>query len=197
MLDSQMKTNYLSAMYTAHTTLKLMTSHPPPPGAPRRHLIFTASVLAFVPLAGYSPYSPAKAALRALADTLQQECLLYDIAVHCCFPATIYSPGYEQEELVKPAVTKKLEEGDSGQTPVEVARVCIGGLERGETSVTTGFVGGVMRATAWGGSRKGSVVRDTLWSWVAGVIWLWVKWDMDRTVRRWGRENGYLAGKKD
>lgn len=196
-LESQMRTNYFSAMHTAHSALRLMTSSPLPAGAPQRHLVFTASVLAFIPLAGYNPYTPAKAALRALADGLRQECLLYGIDVHCCFPATIYTPGYEFEQSVKPSLTKKLEEGDSGQTPVEVARVCVGKLEKGQSNVTTSLVGEALRATAWGGSRRGNVVVDTVWIWIVAVVWLIVGWDMERTVRRWGRENGYAGSKKD
>jgi len=188
-LDSQMKSNYMSALYTAHAALQHMTTSPLPQDSPRRHIIFTASVLSFIPVAGYATYSPAKAALRSLSDHLRQECLLYDIDVHCCFPATIFSPGFEFEQSVKPALTKKLEEGDPGQTPEEVARVCISKLEKGHTLVSTSFVGSVLRATAWGGSKRNNVVVDTLWIWVVSLVWLFVGWDMDRTVKKWAKEN--------
>ena len=181
----------MSALYTAHTTLQHMTSSPLPSNSPRRHLVFTSSVLSFVTLAGYSPYSPAKAALRSLADTLRQECLLHDIDVHCCFPATIYSPGFEFEQSVKPALTKKLEESDPGQTPEEVARVCIASLEKGHTMIATSLIGMALQATAWGGSKRNNAFLDTLWIWAVSVVWLFVGWDMDRTVRKWGRENGF------
>lgn len=186
-----MKVNYMSALYTAHTTLQHMTNSPLPPNSPRRHLIFTASVLSFIALAGYSPYSPAKAALRSLADTLRQECLLHDIDVHCCFPATIYTPGFEFEQSVKPTLTKKLEEGDPGQTPEEVARVCIASLEKGHNMVATSLIGRALQATAWGGSKRNNAFLDTLWIWAVSVVWLFVGWDMDRTVRKWGKENGF------
>ncbi len=58
------------------------------------------------------------------------------------------------------------------------------GLERGEEMVTTDFVGGLMWRSAMGFSRKGFV--DTLVGMV--MLWVvgWVRWDMDRTVRKWG-----------
>lgn len=96
---------------------------------------------------------------------------------------------------MKPAITKKLEEGDSGQTPQEVARICIAKLEKGQTNIVTSFVGEIMRGTAWGPSKRGNVVVDTLFIFLSSIVWLFVGWDMDRTVRRWGRENGYgVAG---
>lgn len=190
-LESQVQTNYMSALYTAHTALRLMVSSPLPPSAPPRHIIFTSSVLAFIPLTGYSPYTPAKAAIRALADSLRQECLLYNINVHCCFPGTIFTPGFEFEQSVKPSVTKKLEEGDSGQTAEEVARVCISKLEKGQTNIVSSFIGELMRGTAWGSSKRGNVLVDTIMILISSLVWLYVRWDMDRTVRLWGRENRY------
>lgn len=184
-LQAQMTTNYLTALYTAHTSLRLMVANPLPPSAPKRHIIFTSSVIAFSSFAGYTPYAPAKAALRSLADTLRQECLLYDINIACCFPATIFSPGYEIEQQTKPGITKKLEEADGGQTPDEVARVCIRKLERGDGLVVTSFVGWAMRAAAWGGSKRNSFVKDTIGAWIISLVWAFVGWEMDGKVRAW------------
>ncbi|KAH8761654.1 hypothetical protein F5883DRAFT_647119 [Diaporthe sp. PMI_573] len=66
-------------------------------GPTPRHLIFTASFLAFYPVAGYAPYNPSKAALRSMSDTLSQEMNLYAAAhpdqppvkVHTVFPARV------------------------------------------------------------------------------------------------------------
>ncbi|KAF8477204.1 putative 3-ketosphinganine reductase [Kalaharituber pfeilii] len=194
--EAQMKTNYLSALYTAHAAIKLMVSHPQPTSSPKRHIVFTSSVLAFVGLTGYTPYAPAKAALKALAECLRQECVLYDIDVHCCFPATIFSPGFENEQKTKPEVTKMLEEGDDGQTPEEVAKKCIKGLERGETWVVTSIIGQAMRGVGWGGVPRNWVLWDTLVSWIVCVVWVVVGWDMRRKVSKWGAQNGYGSAVK-
>ncbi|KAI4179812.1 MAG: hypothetical protein L6R41_007630, partial [Letrouitia leprolyta] len=123
--QSQFESNYLSAAYIAHAALQLWlkpstkssetsSSSPLPPP---RHLIFTSSVIAFYPFTGYSPYAPAKSALRALTDTLSQELLLYPptparpaVIPHCIFPATIFGQGYDEENKTKPGITLKLEE---------------------------------------------------------------------------------------
>ncbi|KAI4125503.1 MAG: hypothetical protein LQ338_004205 [Usnochroma carphineum] len=206
--QSQFESNYLSAAYIAHAALQLWlkpshpetstttkqttsSSIPPPP----RHIIFTSSVLAFYPLVGYSPYTPVKSSLRTLTDTLSQELLLYPstptrpaVIPHCVFPATIFTQSYVEENKTKHPITLKLEEDDKGQTPEEVAEASVRGLERGEEMVTTEWLGGLMWTGAMGGSRKrGWGVWDTVVGWVVLVVFGWVRWDMDRTVRRWGR----------
>ncbi|RAL62334.1 hypothetical protein DID88_004900 [Monilinia fructigena] len=92
-----------------------------------RHLIFTSSVLAFYSVVGYTPYSPAKAAIKSLSDTLYQEVLAYPNPpqIHTVFPGTIASPGLEIENQGKPEITHQLESTDPIQTPEEVARNAI------------------------------------------------------------------------
>ncbi|KAL8807055.1 MAG: hypothetical protein Q9200_004814 [Gallowayella weberi] len=203
--QSHFESNYLSAVYIAHAALQLWLKPSPskssetssqPPSASSlplpRHIIFTSSVLAFYPLAGYSPYTPTKASLRMLTDTLSQELLLYPptssrpaVIPHCIFPATILTQGYIEENKSKHPVTLKLEEDDKGQSPEEVAEASVRGLERGQEMVTTEFLGGLMWRSIIGFSRKG--VLDTVMA--AVMIWVvgWIRWDMDRTVKKWGR----------
>lgn len=92
-------------------------SHEKP--SPPRHLIFTASFLAFYTFAGWSSYSPTKAALRSLSDTLSQEANLYatanpkepEVRVHTIFPAGILTEGFDAENRIKSDLTKLLEGG--------------------------------------------------------------------------------------
>ncbi len=173
-----------------------------------KHLIFTSSIAAFYPLVGYAPYAPTKAALRSLSDALQQELRLYngarrhgsgrdgpatDVQIHNVFPGTIYSPGYEQENLTRPAVLSKLEEGDEGQTEDQVAAASLRGLQNGEYLVTTTLVGSLLRGAAWCGSPRNNWLTDTLMAWVASFAWMWVQGDMDGKVGKWGVENGHPA----
>lgn len=197
-----MDTNYFSAASMAHAALRswlvpsptLPAPSSPTSNQPVNHLIFTSSVVAFYPFAGYGPYSPCKSALRALSDTLSQELQLYPspphpiIKTHTLFPATILSPSLEVENAIKPAVTKILEEGDSGQTPDEVARRCIAALERGEELVTTEWLGWAMRVSSLGAS-SGRSVLDVIGGAIMGIIMPFIRRDMDGTVRKWGREN--------
>lgn len=85
-------------------------------------------------------------------------------------------------------MTLKLEEGDKGQTADEVARESVKGLEEGREMVTCEVLGGLMWRAGMGSSRKsGWGVWDTLVGWVILVVMGWVRWDMDNTVRKWGR----------
>ena len=210
-----MDTIYWTAAFMAHSTLKNWLA-PVPPGetpkgpvndkgnTPQRHLIFTASTLAFVPVAGYGPYSPAKAAMRALSDTLSQEVEVYngarrnkanaapaaDVKIHTVFPMGILSPGYENEQKMKPELTKKLEEADKPQSPDEVAAISIKALERGDYLITTMLLGAVMKASALGVSRRNSIILDTLASWVSSLVFLVVSPDLSGKAWKWGRQNG-------
>ncbi|CAI7644176.1 unnamed protein product [Penicillium palitans] len=204
----QMDTIYWTAANTAHATLRNWLNPVPPSGqmkTPRRHLIFTCSTLAFVPIAGYSPYSPAKAAIRSLSDTLSQEIEMYngaytqrhrsdapaaDVKIHTVFPMGILSPGFDNEQKTKPELTKKLEEADKPQTPSEVAQISIRALERGEYLITTNFVGSVMKGTALGPSPKNSIVGDTMLSWLSNLVFLQVIPDLRSKAFAWGKQNG-------
>ena len=53
--------------------------------------------------------------------------MLYGIDVHILFPGNILSPGYIEENKVKPEITLKIEERDAGLPPEEVAEHLIKG----------------------------------------------------------------------
>lgn len=192
-----MDSNYFSSAYVAHAAIQPWvegSKTAPDPKQPAKHIVFTSSVVAFLPLVGYSPYTPAKTALRALSDTLSQELLLYaplaPIRTHTIFPGTIFSPSLETENLAKPAITKALEESGGGQTPEEVAKASVKGLERGEELVTTmGPLGVAMKAGMLGSSkRNGLGIIETIMSWVVVLVLVFVRRDMDGKVLEWGKE---------
>ncbi|KAK5796564.1 hypothetical protein VI817_005849 [Penicillium citrinum] len=204
----QMDTVYWTAANTAHSTLRNWLA-PVPPSAqmqnPRRHLIFTCSTLAFTPIAGYGPYSPAKAAIRSLSDTLSQEIEMYngaftqrhrnsapaaDVKIHTIFPMGILSGGFDNEQKLKPELTKMLEEADKPQTPEEVAQISINALERGEYLITTMFVGNVMKGTALGPSPRNAPIGDTILSWLSNLVFLQVIPDLRNKAFNWGKTNG-------
>ena len=211
-LREQMDTVYWSAAYMAHAVLSKWLA-PVSPGNEartkphRRHLIFTSSTLAFVPVAGYGPYAPAKAAMRGLSDLLNQEIEMYngarsrtkspapaaDVKIHTVFPMGILSPGFENEEKIKPGLTKKLEEADQPQTPDQVARISIKALERGDYLITTMFLGHFMKGSALGSSPRNNAILDTVTSWISGLAMLAVIPDLKRTARKWGAKNGIVA----
>ncbi|KAF3922383.1 hypothetical protein AA313_de0202735 [Arthrobotrys entomopaga] len=182
-LEASMKTNYWSAVFIAHATLKLMASRPPPKTDLQRKIIFTSSLVALCPVVGYSSYVGAKAALRALTDTLRQECLLYDIGVHCCCPGGILTPGFENENLTKPEVTKKIEEeDDKPQTPEQVAQICLDELQKGETLPITTFLARAARAGMVGPTPRAGFLFELLLSWIAAIVFIFVRKGQDAIV---------------
>lgn len=213
-LQHMMDSNYFTCAFMAHAVLRtwLRSSERPntefsTPSLPR-HLIFTASFLSFYTFAGYAPYSPTKAALRSLSDSLSQEMNLYAavcpssiprVRLHTVFPATIFTESYEAENRIKTDLTKMLEEGDEGQTANETAKSSIAGLERGEELVTTTFLTRLVMTGVLGGSIRGGLLKgvlDTLLSWVMVVAMVFVRKDMDAKVRKWGKKYGASGMKK-
>lgn len=82
-----------------------------------RHLVFFSSAVAFMAMTGesidtstelvsdregYSSYTPTKAAMRSLADTLRQEGLMYGFKSHVVYPQKILSPGFADTNETKP-----------------------------------------------------------------------------------------------
>ena len=214
-LRAQMDVNYFSAAYLAQASLRAWLACPKPQSPPkpdgkkptqkekRRHFIMTSSTAAFVPVAGYAPYSPAKAALRSLHDQLSSEMNYYNGAfskqtdpspqmkIHTVFPGTILSPGLEQENKSKHQVTKILEDGEPEQTADQAAEAAIKELEKGRSLVTTqGWWGELMKACAWQGSVRDQPILNTLFSWVVSLVWLFVGWDMERKVWKLGEKEG-------
>ena len=215
-LRGQMDTVYWSAAYLAHAVLNLW-KHPRDKGkidssnskglknerpAPR-HLIFTSSAVAFFPIAGYSPYTPGKAAMKALVDSLQQEVAVYngasarndnespaaEMRVSIVYPMGIVSPGLEAENKIKPALTKKLEEDDKPQDPDELAAIAIKKLEAGEHSITTLMLGHLMRGAGMASTPRTGPV-DVFWNWLGSLIITFVAPDFISKCRKWGFKNG-------
>ena len=95
----------------------------------------------------------------------------------------------DAENRTKPAITKKLEESDSGQTPEGVAASSMRGLERGEELIVSGITGMALKAGMLGTSRRnGWGVVDTVMGWIALIVLIIVRKDMDSTVKQWGKE---------
>ena len=84
-----------------------------------------------------------------LADTLREECLLYDIDIHCTFPSNFHSPGHIEENKTKPELTKILEDEEKPETAENVAQFIIEGLEKGEKHITYGFLASLVKVPCY------------------------------------------------
>ncbi|TRX96921.1 hypothetical protein FHL15_002227 [Xylaria flabelliformis] len=218
--QTMMDSNYFSSVYMAHSILNRwlgpVVGDAQSLGQPResqpsrtmdiqsppaRHLIFTGSFVSFYSFAGFTPYSPSKAAVRALSDSLSQEMNLYAAAhpdlprirVHTVFPATMPTQSLEDENAVKTDLTKSLEEGDQILQPDECARRAIAGLESGDEMIPTSTIIRLVMASVMGGSVRGGFWKglvNTILGWVTSVVMIFIRWDMDTKVKRWGKKYG-------
>jgi 3-dehydrosphinganine reductase len=199
-IQHMMDSNYFSSAYMAHAILNAWIRSGTK-GSDPRHLIFTSSFIALYTFTGFTPYSPSKAALRSLSDSLSQEMNLYaganpaerPIRIHICFPGTMFTEGLEAENSVKTDVTHMLEEGEEGQTAEAAALQCIKGLERGEELVVTTFLTRLVMTASLGGSTRGGFFKglfDIFLSWVVVIVMVFVRWDMDSKVKKWGKKHG-------
>ncbi|RKU43595.1 3-dehydrosphinganine reductase [Coniochaeta pulveracea] len=193
-----MDVNFFGAAEMSRAALKewLAPENSKGKDAEPKHLIFTASVLAFFAVAGYGPYTPSKWALRGLADTLAMEVGLYPdnpVKIHVVYPGTITSPGLERENQTKPEVTLELEKDEPAQTPEQVAEKALKGLQKGEYFVPVSLTGNLMRCGVLGGSPRNNWLVDTIVGWIVPIVYYFVLWGMNSTVATWARKKGHPA----
>ncbi|GAA5915063.1 hypothetical protein JCM8208_002138 [Rhodotorula glutinis] len=174
-----MEWNFRTCLNTVHEGVRAMKAAGPSAAGRKRSVVLTSSVLALMSFTGYSSYSPSKYAIRGLAEALRNELLLYGISVHLFLPATILSPGFENEQRLKPALTKKIEGPDEGLSPDAVAKELIKGLERGDFYITYEPVGHMLRNSR-AITPRNSILGDAFWHLVGTVafpVWRWMSPD--------------------
>ncbi|KAI0402905.1 hypothetical protein F4802DRAFT_573605 [Xylaria palmicola] len=188
-----MDLNFWGSAEMAHAILRLWCAPDAPVVPEPKHLIFTASVLALFPVIGYGTYTPTKAALRGLADTLVQELQIYpqEVKVHVVYPGGISSPGMERENKTKPEITTIIEETDPIQTPDEVAERALRGLEKGHYAITVDFLGHVFRWANLGGMPRNNYPVDTFMSWLVSLVWIFVLPDIYGKIKKYCKKNGH------
>ncbi|KAG2035285.1 oxidoreductase [Suillus americanus] len=164
--------------------------------AKKGKIVLVSSTLGYMSLVGYFLYSPAKHALRGLADSLHSELMLYGIDTHIFFPPTMYTPGFEEENKTKPAITKAIESADEGLTPDLAAAGLLAGIEKGHAHITADFITSLFRASTRGCAPRSNAALDFVLDLVALVgIPIWRR-SVDKQVLAYRAEHGeYLRNK--
>jgi len=140
----------------------------------RGHLVMVASTAALVGVFGYSAYAPAKYAVRGLAETLRPELAPLGIVVACAYPPDTDTPGLVAENEHKPFETARLSEAITPRSADAVARAVARGIERDRLVITAD-------------AQTAALAR------AAGVLGPYVRWSVDRTVRRARKARGTFA----
>lgn len=75
----------------------------------KRDVILIGSTLSFFPIPGFSAYSPTKTALYDFFKTARHELKKLQVDLYFYILSTTKTPGYKQENITKPEITKRLE----------------------------------------------------------------------------------------
>ncbi|KAG2092314.1 uncharacterized protein F5147DRAFT_748032 [Suillus discolor] len=162
-LSSGMTNGYWIQAWTAFAAAKQMVRE-----NKKGKIMLVSSTLGYMSLIGYSSYSPAKHALRGLADSLHSELMLYGIDTHILFPPTMYTPGFEEENKTKPAITRRIESADEGLTAEQAAAGLL------SAHITADLITSLFRASTRGCAPRSNAALDFVLDLVALVgipIW--------------------------
>ncbi|KAI1764145.1 putative short chain dehydrogenase/ reductase [Hypoxylon sp. FL1150] len=198
-LDSCMKNNYYAALYPAKSVIDRWLKGGGEAIAQdkrnlTRRIVFVSACAAFLSLPGSIAYTPAKVAVRALADSLRMELLRYSsssctYSIHCAFPADFLSPGFYLEQHSKTPLTKRMQGTNHALADLEakypssdkVASQIIKAAEMGEFIICRDSTASSLLFTAMTGPspKRGWGIFDSL----VGLLVGWLVWPYLR--RRW------------
>jgi 3-dehydrosphinganine reductase len=101
--------------------------------------------------AGYSAYAPTKAALISLANCLRHELIGGNgrgIQVHVFLPASINTPGFVEEQRIKPQLTQEIEKDDVAVDPDQCAASLFLGLDKNYFQITSDLKSDLLRCAS-------------------------------------------------
>lgn len=122
-----------------------------------------------------------------LAETLRSELLLYGTTVHIMFPGNIDSPGYVEENRVKPKITLEIEATDKPKAPEVLAEGLIQGMlpielhlqflilfsslgvQRGDFHIAPDMLSNIFRSSTLGATPHNNLLLDGLYATIGWV----------------------------
>ncbi|TFK26976.1 oxidoreductase [Coprinopsis marcescibilis] len=191
-LSNGMTTGYWVQAWTAWAVARKMAKQKKRGGK----IVLVSSMLGYMSFLGYASYSPAKHALRGLADTLQSELMLYGINVQIFFPATMLTPGYDEENKTKPQIVKDIEAADNGLTADQAALALFKGAQGDYPHISGDFNSDLFRTSTRGAVGHANWIWDGLLDMVAFFAAPAWKHSVDKRVLAHREEHeAYLAQK--
>ena len=202
-LISCLEVNYYASIFITQAVLKKWLTSAPK--SYTRHIVFVSSTAAFVGLPGYIAYTTPKVAVRAFADTLRQELLMYGTKdvyqVHCAYPGTFISESFLGEQATKPELTKIMEGSnmpedkliEKTESALSVAKKILRGVQRGAFSITMDYEGAMLLNNMRGPSPGDHAFLDLLLALLALIVWPFVRRDFDAKTLKYGRDRKYGA----
>lgn len=105
------------------------------------HVIFVSSVAGYIGVIGYTAYTPTKAALIGLAESLKNELSPYKIKISLIFPPDVNTPQFERENKIKPKECAIMSERAGLLQPEDIAEALIEGIMKKKVYITPGDAG--------------------------------------------------------
>jgi len=109
--------------------------------AKKGHIAFVSSAAAYIGIIGYTMYSPTKAAILGLADSLRNELSPYNIKISIVFPPDTDTAAFERENINKPKECFIMSERGRVLQPEEIAEPFIEGILKNKFYITPGEAG--------------------------------------------------------
>ncbi|KAL0574810.1 3-dehydrosphinganine reductase [Marasmius crinis-equi] len=144
-LTQGMDSGYWVQAWTAWAAVRMMVRQ-----QRKGKIALVSSTLGYISYTGWASYTPAKQALRGLADTLHSECMLYGIDVHIFFPPTMKTDGYIEEMKTKPDITREIEAKDEGLTTEQAALAMFTGIQNNQAHITGEWITNTFRCCTRG-----------------------------------------------
>eukprot|EP01111_Echinosteliopsis_oligospora_P014084 TRINITY_DN5229_c0_g1_i1.p1 TRINITY_DN5229_c0_g1~~TRINITY_DN5229_c0_g1_i1.p1 ORF type:complete len:325 (-),score=75.16 TRINITY_DN5229_c0_g1_i1:63-1037(-) len=130
--EKTMKVDYFGTLYAVKAALPLMIPH-------GGKIVMVASTLAVAGVVGFSSYSPAKYAVKGLAEVLRTELAPYNIDISIAYPPDTDTPGYAREMLTKPFDSAEISAMSTKYSADEVASYMIEGIKSGSYHIAPEF----------------------------------------------------------
>jgi 3-dehydrosphinganine reductase len=143
---NQMDTNYFGQLIPTLILLPYFME------TKQGQIAFVSSLGAEVGIIGYTAYTPTKAALVGLAETLRHELKPYNIDISVLYPSDTDTPGFEIENQSKPPETAILSKTANLYTAEKVAEVFVDGLVKRRFTIIFGaarWIRLVFRCMPW------------------------------------------------
>jgi 3-dehydrosphinganine reductase len=155
----QMEVDYFGTLHAVRAVVPSMIERG------RGHVVVVSSTAGLIGVFGYTAYGPAKYAVRGLAETLRSELAPHGIVVACAYPPDTRTPGFDAENALKPPETERISAAITPRPVDDVARAIVRGIEKDRLVITAD-------------AQTAALARG------AGLLGPYVRWSMDRQVRK-------------
>eukprot|EP00892_Ulva_mutabilis_P009513 jgi/Ulvmu1/6934/UM032_0012.1 len=181
-----MQVNYFGAYYTAHALLPGMIARG------KGHLCFISSMAYVNPMAGFTSYSPSKAAVRHMADCLRSEVSGTGVTISVGYPPDTETPGFSEENKSKSGVVHAImaSEHEVVHSPQAVAKSLFSGLKSGAYHLSTpvlfhrlglSLVAGITPRPLW-------LILEMFLAPILVLVAVISQTQQDKVVKRWRAE---------